>query len=100
METAMNKASHVHHLKQRIKDLEVRLELETKQLEEGSPSEKVEAAGDLAVVQSRLEDMNKRLAKAQEGHDGVWENIKAEFEDDVGSIETSVARWMEKYGGI
>ncbi|MEJ1995891.1 MAG: hypothetical protein P8X75_11900 [Limibacillus sp.] len=96
----MKKTAHVRHLTERIKDLELRLGADKARLETGTPSEKVEAAGDLALVERRIADLEEKLKKAEAEPEGFWERVKDELEEDIGSIETAFSRWTDKYSGL
>jgi hypothetical protein len=85
---------------ERLKDLQIRLESDKRRLETGTSKEKVEAAGDLALVETRLTDLKEKIDDAERSSEGSWENFKVELEEDVGAVEDAVAHWIEKYGGI
>ena len=96
----MKKTAHLRHLTEKIKDLQLRLGADKARLETGTPNEKVEAAGDLALVERQLADLQEKLKKAEAEPEGFWERVKDELDEDIGSIETAISRWTDKYGGL
>lgn len=92
----MPKAEFMSHLRNRLQDLERRLAADKKRLTEGAPREKVEAAGDLVLVEKHLADTKAKLAKLEAEPEGVWEDFKAEMEEDLDNLEASFDRWVER----
>lgn len=92
----MPKAEYLAHLKSRLQDLELRLAADKKRLAEGAPREKVDAAGDLTLVEKHLADTKAKLAKLESEPESAWENFKAEMEEDLDNLETSFDRWVER----
>ena len=88
----MAKTEYIAHLKSRLRDLESRVTADRKQLAEGSAREKVEAAGDLALVEKHLAETKTKLAKLEAEPEGAWEDFKAEVEEDLGALDGSFDR--------
>lgn len=96
----MAKAEYLAHLKSRLQDLESRMNADRKRLAEGSAREKVEAAGDLALVEKHLAETKAKLTKLQAEPEGAWANFKAEIDEDLGNLESSFDRWSEQHGKV
>lgn len=96
----MAKAEYIAHLKNRLRDLESHMTADRKRLAEGSAREKVEAAGDLALVEKHLAATKAKLAKLEAEPEGAWQDFKAEIDEDLGDLEGSFDRWSEKHGKI
>jgi len=94
----VSKAAYLADLRRRMQDLEVRMAADKRRLAGGTPRDKVRAAGDLAVVESRLAETKKKLSRLESEPEGAWENIKTEIEEDLDYIETDFERWLEKKG--
>lgn len=91
----MSKAAYLADLKRRLHDLEARMRADKDRLATGSTDEKVKAAGDLAVVESRLVETKDKLARVEAEPEGAWEDFKTELEQDVDYLEASFDRWVE-----
>ena len=91
----MSKAAYLADLKRRIHDLEVRMRADRDSIAAGSSGQKVKAAGDLVVVESRLIETKDKLARLETESEGAWENFKTEIEQDVDYLEAAFDRWVE-----
>ena len=91
----MSKAEYLSDLKRRLGDLEARLRTDKKRLAGGAPRARVEAAGDLALVEKRLTETKAKLARLEAEPEGAWGDFKAEMEEDLDHLERSFNRWVE-----
>lgn len=91
----MSKSDYLTDLEHRIQSLENRMKADKQRLAGGSADDKVKAAGDLAIVESRLAETREKLARLQAEPEGAWEDFKAEIEQDIDYIEASFDRWVE-----
>lgn len=94
----MSKAEYLAHLKRRLQNLEIRMETDKKRLAQESSREKVKAAGDLALVERRLEETKQKLSRLEAESEGAWENFRTEIEEEFGYVETAFNRWVERQG--
>ena len=94
----MSKTAYLSYLKRRLQKLEVRMKADRKRLAGGSLPEKVEAAGDLALLEGRLEVTKEKLSRLEAESVGSWENFKTEIEQNFDSVEAAFDRWVEKQG--
>lgn len=92
----MSKAEYLSYLTTRANTLEERIQTDKDRLESGTPQEKVKAAGDLAVVERRLEETKKKISRLEAEPEGAWENFKAEIEQDFDYMEADFDRWTER----
>ena len=96
----MSKAEYLSHLRRRLQDLNSRMAADQKRLASGSPREKVEAAGDLALVEKHLAETKAKLSRLEAEPEGAWENFKTEIEEDFNDLEAAFDRWVERHGKI
>jgi len=94
----MSKAAHLANLQQQLHRHEERLAADEKRLAEGTPKERVEAAGDLAIARQRIEATRQKIEHLEAAPDTGWENLKAEIEQDLGFIESAFDRWLVRKG--
>jgi hypothetical protein len=94
----VSKAAYLADLRRRMQDLEARMAADKRRLTGGTPRDKVRAAGDLAVVESRLAETKKKLSRLESEPEGAWENFKTEIAEDLDYIERDFERWLEKQG--
>lgn len=92
----MSKAAYLSYLKRRITKLETRIKADHKTLAGGSPLQKVEAAGDLTLVEERLAEAKEKLARLEAEPETTWERFKAEIEQDFDIIEAAIDRSVER----
>ncbi len=94
----MSKAAHLTNLQKQLRRHEERLAADEKRLAEGTQKERVEAAGDLAIVRQRIDATRKKIEHLEAAPDTAWENLKAEIEQDLGFVESAVERWLVRKG--
>ena len=92
----MSKAAYLSYLTRRLQKLEARMNADQKRLAGGAPLQKVEAAGDLTLVERRLEETKKKMLRLEAEPEGTWENFKTEIEEDFDIIEAAVDRSIER----
>ncbi|SME96627.1 hypothetical protein SAMN06265365_1077 [Tistlia consotensis] len=92
----MSRAAYLESLQHRLETLESRMSADRKRLAEGSPRDKVAAAGDLALVESRLAETREKLARLEAEPEGSWEGFKTEVEQDFDYLEREVERLIER----
>jgi hypothetical protein len=92
----MSKTAYLEDLTRRIENLEFRMAKDRRQLAEGEPRAKVEAAGDLAVLEQRLSEARQKLSRLEAEPAGEWENIKSELEEEFDHLEVAFERWAAR----
>ena len=92
----MSKTEYLSDLNRRLGELEARVKADKRRVAGGSPRERVEAAGDLALVEKRLAETRSKLARLEAEPEGAWEDFKAEMEEDLDHLERSFDRWVEQ----
>jgi len=88
----MSKAAYVTYLKRRIVKFETQMKADRKRLEDGSGRQKVEAAGELALVEERLARAREKLARLEAEPESTWESFKSEIEEDFDILEAAFDR--------
>ena len=69
----MSKAVYLSDLRRRLQKLEARMKADGKRIAGGSPHEKVQAAGDLALAEGRLAETKEKLSRLEAEPDSLWE---------------------------
>lgn len=92
----MTRDIYLADLKRRIETLQIRLETDRNRLAGGAPREEVEAAADLALVESRLAETKQRLARLEAEPEGAWEDLKAGLEEAVDDLESAIEGWIAR----
>jgi chromosome segregation ATPase len=90
----MSKAAHLATLRDRLTQLEDRLAADKRRRAEGTPQEQVEAAGDIVVVEGRIDETRRKIERLEKAPDTAWENLKGEIEQDLDAIEMAIRRWI------
>jgi len=67
-----------------------------KQLANAAPHDTVKAAGDLAFLKQQLAETQKKLSRVQNEPEGVWEDFKAELEEEFDHLTVAFERWVER----
>lgn len=91
----MSKAAYLSYLKRRVAKLETQIKEDQKALASGSPLQKVEAAGELVLMEERLAEAKEKLARLEAEPESAWERLKAEIEQDFDIIEAAIGRSVE-----
>lgn len=83
-------------MKRRLRRLKARMEEDKRRLGSGTPRAKVEAAGDLALIEQRLAETKQKLSRVESEDASGWEDFKSELEEDFDHIEMAVERWVAR----
>lgn len=92
----MSKAAYLSYLKRRILKFETQMQADKKRLAGGSPRQKVEAAGELAIVEERLAKAKEKLARLEAAPAGAAEGLRSEIEEDFDIMEAAFDRWVTR----
>ena len=82
----MSKEVYREELQQRLAALDARLVEAQTMVARGTPTEKVDAAGELARLLLRRGSLAEKLTQLDREPESRWENAKAELEEDYHSI--------------
>jgi HPt (histidine-containing phosphotransfer) domain-containing protein len=93
----MSKAGHLATLRNRLHQLEDQLAADKRRLAEGTPHEQVEAAGDMVVVEERIDETRRKIERLEAAPDTAWEDLKAEVDQDLRAVETAIERWITRH---
>lgn len=88
----MSKDVYREELQQRLAALDARLVEAQTMVARGAPTEKVDAAGELARLLLRRGSLAEKLSRLDREPEGRWENAKAEVEEDYNSIISMLER--------
>jgi len=94
----MSKAAYLSNLRRRLQKLEARMKADGKRIAGGSPPEKVQAAGDLALAEGRLAETKEKLSRLEAEPESSWEDFKTEIEQEFDYVEATFDRWVERQG--
>lgn len=93
----MSKKEYMADLGRRIEELDARIRDDRQRIESGAALDKIDAAGDLAMVEKRLDETKAKLARLGAEPEGIWQNVKAEFERELDFIKASFSHWGDKH---
>ncbi len=93
----MTTEKYPKHLEERMQSLEAEIVRAQKKLAEDSPSHKVEAAGELTVLEKMHQDLAEKLKAATEQHAENWSLAHEEMQKDIDALYESLDRWVMKY---
>ena len=85
------------HLEERLQSLEAEIVRARNKLTEESPSHKVEAAGELVVLEKMHQEIAGKLKNAAEQHAENWSLAHTEMQKDIDALYESLDRWVMKY---
>lgn len=93
----MAELDQTRYIRRRLETLESLIEEARQRLEMGTPTERVDARGDLEVLQRRRASLAERLADIESDDvDTLWERIGARLQQDVAILEDDLKRWMDR----
>lgn len=92
----MSKSAYLADLQRRLKKLEMQIQADRAQITGGAPKEKVTASGDLAFVEQQLAETKQKLARVEHEPEGLWEDIKAELDEELDHLEVAFERWVSR----
>lgn len=87
-------ASYVADLERRLAAAATNITRMEIQLENGSPLQKIEAAGRLVAYRSRYRELDAKLKDAQAHHGEAWGAIHAEFAKDIDAFTAGIERFL------
>lgn len=93
----MTQENYPKHLEERLQSLDAEIDRAKKKLAEDSPSHKVEAAGELVVLEKMHQDIAQKLKDATEEHAENWSLAHEEMQKDIDALYESLDRWVMKY---
>ena len=93
----MTKEDYPQHLEERLQTVEAEIDRARKKLADDSPSHKVEAAGELSVLEKMHKEIARKLKSATEQHAGNWSLAHTEMRKDIDALYESLDRWVMKY---
>ncbi len=93
----MTTENYPKHLEERLQSLEAEIERAQKKLAEESPTHKVEAAGELTVLEKMHQDIAEKLKAATAEHAEKWSLAHEEMQKDIDALYESLDRWVMKY---
>jgi hypothetical protein len=77
----MGRDIYQHYMDQRLRDLSVQIEsVKARSAESQDGWVKTELAGQLAVLETRRDQIRAKLATLKHEPDGTWDDLKAEIE--------------------
>ncbi|WP_417674775.1 hypothetical protein [Roseibium sp.] len=82
---------------EQLQSLDAEIDRARKKMAEGSPSHKVEAAGELTVLEKMHQDLADKLKAATKQHAENWTLAHEEIRKDIESLYESLDRWVMKY---
>jgi hypothetical protein len=88
----MTKRVYLHYLEQRMVDIQNHIKEAKQALQYDSPLDKVHAAGELVVLERRLQDVTKKIDRLRVVHEGLYSGLKTELQEDVDSIGIALDR--------
>ena len=84
------------YIHRRLENLEGQIAEARRRLKVGTPEERLDARGDLEVLERRKATLEQRLGEIESGNvDTMWEKVGARFEQDVAILEDDLKRWMD-----
>lgn len=93
----MTKETYPKHLEERLQTVEGEIDRARKRLSEDTPSHKVEAAGELTVLEKMHQEIAGKLKNATEQHAENWSLAHTEMQKDIDALYESLDRWVMKY---
>jgi predicted nucleic acid-binding Zn-ribbon protein len=91
--------SYIDDLKQRLRRLEHEMQEARRRIDTGQPADRVRASGDLAELEARHKELERRLADAEKHHAGDWSDTHRGLRQELDSLGDALERWTTSHVG-
>ncbi len=96
----MTKETYLDHLNDRIAEIDHKIAEARDYLENGKPTERVVAAGELTLLDADRSKFADRLEKARDRHAHEWSTLNTTFHEDLDALSDAIEAWIVKHRAI
>lgn len=93
----MSTEEYRRYLRERLAKLETQMQEARERLESGRPRDKVEAAGELAELERRHEEMGTKLEQLDGEPEGGLEAARVWFDEQATLLQKQINDWMARH---
>jgi len=93
----MSGQDYLRELKERLQSLDTKIADARQRLQAGLPKDKVLAAEDLAVLETRHRELEEKISAASEQHAEDWSTLHVELQKEVDVLTRSIERWVARH---
>ncbi len=93
----MTDETYLAKLRTQLAEIDAKIREAERRHDSGAPAQRVEAAGELALLRDRRHEISARMEEAAREGATSWSTLHAELKADMDSLGTALERWLRSY---
>jgi hypothetical protein len=90
----MARETYLEHLEKRLGLVDAKIAKARARHDKGAPREKVETAGELALLEAKHQELSKKIKDAADHHAEDWSVFHTETQEDLDALLEALDRWI------